>query len=108
MYDFSMPTSLVLKNDQAAINGIRSAGAKQLILAPGNGYTGGHSWLEPSQGDEPSGDYMYKLVDPLKNTAIEVHEYLDVDFSGSHAECTQPGPSNLAGLTAWLKKYGLK
>ena len=32
-----MPTSLVLKNDQAAINGIRNSGAKQLILAPGNG-----------------------------------------------------------------------
>ncbi|KAG9099533.1 hypothetical protein FRC06_005176 [Ceratobasidium sp. 370] len=103
-----MPTSLVLKNDQAAINGIRAAGASQLILAPGNGYTGGHSWTEASQGDEPSSDYMYKLVDPLKNTAIEVHEYLDQDFSGSHAECTQPGPSNLAALTTWLKKYNLK
>ena len=100
-----MPTALVLKNDQAAINGIRSAGAPQLILAPGNAWTGGHSW---SEGTEPSSDYMYKLVDPLKNTAIEVHEYLDEDFSGGHAECTQPGPSNLAGLTAWLKKYNLK
>ncbi|KDN34543.1 hypothetical protein RSAG8_12367, partial [Rhizoctonia solani AG-8 WAC10335] len=103
-----MPTSLVLQNDQAAIDGIRAAGAKQLILAPGNGYTGGHSWLESSQGNEPSGDYMYKLSDPLNNTAIEVHEYLDQDFSGTHAECTQPGPANLAALTGWLKQYGLK
>ncbi|QRV82648.1 Cellulase (glycosyl hydrolase family 5 protein) [Ceratobasidium sp. AG-Ba] len=100
-----MATALVLQNDQAAINGIRATGAKQLILAPGNAWTGGHSWTE---GTEPSSDYMYKLVDPAKNTAIEVHEYLDVDFSGSHAECTQPGPSNLAALTAWLKKYKLK
>ena len=36
----SMPTSLILANDQAAINGIRAAGANQLILAPGNQYTG--------------------------------------------------------------------
>jgi len=35
-----MPTSLVLTNDQAAIDGIRESGAKQLIIAPGNGYTG--------------------------------------------------------------------
>ncbi|CAE7084026.1 unnamed protein product [Rhizoctonia solani] len=103
-----MPTPLVLQNDQAAIDGIRAAGAKQLILAPGNGYTGGHSWLESSQGNEPSGDYLYKLSDPLNNTAIEVHEYLDQDFSGTHAECTQPGPANLAALTGWLKQYGLK
>lgn len=34
-----MPTSLVLSNNQAAINGIRKAGAKNLILAPGNAYT---------------------------------------------------------------------
>lgn len=40
-----MPTSLVLLNDQAAIDDIRKSGARQLILAPGNGYTGGHSWL---------------------------------------------------------------
>ncbi|CAE6531591.1 unnamed protein product [Rhizoctonia solani] len=103
-----MPTSLVLQNDQAAIDGIRASGAKQLILAPGNGYTGGHSWLESSQGNEPSGDYMHKLSDPLNNTAIEVHEYLDQDFSGTHAECTQPGPENLAALTGWLRQHGLK
>ncbi|CAE6430136.1 unnamed protein product [Rhizoctonia solani] len=100
-----MPTSLVLSNNQAAVNGIRAAGAKQLILAPGNDWTGGHSWTGYANA---SSEYMYKLNDPLKNLAIEVHEYLDVDYSGSHAECTQPGPSNLAALTAWLKKYGLK
>ncbi|CAE6457739.1 unnamed protein product [Rhizoctonia solani] len=100
-----MPTSLVLNNNQAAVNGIRAAGAKQLILAPGNDWTGGHSWTGYANA---SSEYMYKLIDPLKNLAIEVHEYLDVDYSGGHAECTQPGPSNLAALTAWLKKYGLK
>ena len=103
-----MATSLVLANDQAAIDGIRASGAKQLIIAPGNGYTGGHSWLQASQGDEPSGDYLYKLKDPLNNTAIDIHEYLDVDFSGSHQNCSQPAAANLNGLTAWLKTHGLK
>ncbi|KAF8745857.1 Cellulase (glycosyl hydrolase family 5), partial [Rhizoctonia solani] len=100
-----MPTSLVFANNQAAINGIRATGAKQLILAPGNDWTGGHSWTGHVNA---SSEYMYKLNDPAKNLAIEVHEYLDSDYSGTHAECTQPGPSNLAALTAWLKKYGLK
>lgn len=31
-----MATSLVLANDQAAINGIRKSGARNLIIAPGN------------------------------------------------------------------------
>ncbi|KAJ3566266.1 hypothetical protein NP233_g7107 [Leucocoprinus birnbaumii] len=105
----TMPTDLILANDQAAIDGIREAGAAQLILAPGNGFTGGHSWTQVTgNGAAPSSEFMNKLVDPLKNTAIDIHEYLDIDFSGSHAECTQPGPSNLAALTQWLKDNNLK
>ncbi|KAL0576560.1 hypothetical protein V5O48_005424 [Marasmius crinis-equi] len=100
-----MPTSLVLANNQAAIDGIRSTGAQQLILAPGNSWTGGHSW---TQGDDPSSALLFQLVDPLNNTGIDVHEYLDEDFSGSHAECTQPGPENLADITAWLQEHNLK
>ncbi|CAE6420876.1 unnamed protein product [Rhizoctonia solani] len=100
-----MPTSLVFANNQAAINGIRATGAKQLILAPGNDWTGGHSWTGHVNA---SSEYMYKLNDPAKNLAIEVHEYLDSDYSGTHAECTQPGPSNLAAFTAWLKKHSLR
>jgi len=66
---------LVLKNDQAAIDGIRAAGATQLILAPGNGFTGGHSWTQVTgNGAAPSSDFMNQLVDPLENTAIDIHE----------------------------------
>ncbi|GLB43213.1 putative cellulase (glycosyl hydrolase family 5) [Lyophyllum shimeji] len=105
-----MPTELVLANNQAAIDGIRAAGARQLILAPGNGFTGGHSWTQRTgvNGDAPSSDFMNKLKDPLHNTAIDVHEYLDIDFSGGHDNCTQPAPQNLAALTTWLQQNNLK
>ncbi|KAL5525491.1 hypothetical protein ACEPAG_6827 [Sanghuangporus baumii] len=128
-----MSTELILQNNQAAIDGIRSTGAQQLILAPGNGFTGGHSWTQTTgaNGDAPSSDFMNQLVDPLNNTAIDIHEvnqlsfslvsgvtrltscaiclqYLDEDFSGSHDACTQPGPSNLAALTTWLQENNLK
>jgi endoglucanase len=104
-----MPTQLLLENNQAAINGIRATGAQQLILAPGNGFTGGHSFTQVTgNNDAPSSDFLNKLVDPIKNTAIDIHEYLDIDFSGGHAECTQPGPANLANVTAWLKENNLK
>jgi endoglucanase len=103
-----MPTSLVLQDDQDAVDGIHRSVAKQLIIAPGNGYTGGHAWLQSSQGGEPSGDYLYKLHDPLGNTAIDIHEYLNVDFSGGHAVCRQNAPYNLDPLTGWLRKRHLK
>ena len=104
-----MSTQLIVKNNQAAINAIRAAGAKQLILAPGNGYTGGHSWNQSTCATcDPSSDWLYQLTDPLSNTAIDIHEYLDVDFSGSHQACTQSGPANLAGVTSWLQQHNLK
>lgn len=104
-----MDTNLILTNDQAAITAIRAKGANQLILAPGNGYTGGHSWTQSYAGNSPaSSEVMYKIQDPINNTAIDIHEYLDSDFSGSHAVCSQAAPTNLAPLTAWLQQYNLK
>ncbi|KAM0157050.1 hypothetical protein ACHAPG_004938 [Botrytis cinerea] len=100
-----MATSLVVANNQAAITAIRKAGAKNLILAPGNSWTGGHAW---TQGSDPSSALMQTLQDPLNNTAMDIHEYLDVDFSGGHSVCASSAPENLAPLTAWLKTYNLK
>ena len=101
-----MPSSLLIKGLQAAIDGIRKTGSKQLIIAPGNSWTGGHSWTEG--GAEASSNWMQKLVDPANNTAIDIHEYLDTDFSGGHTACLQDPAKNLAGATAWLKQNGLK
>jgi len=104
-----MDTNLILANDQAAINAIRAAGADQLIIAPGNGYTGGHSWTTAYTGNSPaSSDVMYKITDPINNTAFDIHEYLDSDFSGGHSVCSQAAATNLAPLTAWLQQYGFK
>lgn len=104
-----MDTNLILANDQAAINAIRAAGANQLILAPGNGYTGGHSWTQDYSGNSPaSSAVMYKITDPVNNTAFDIHEYLDSDFSGGHSVCSQFASTNLAPLTTWLQQYGFK
>ncbi|KAK0727751.1 glycoside hydrolase superfamily [Lasiosphaeria miniovina] len=101
-----MPSSLLLANLQAAVDAIRKAGAKNLIIAPGNSWTGGHAWTQG--GAEANSAWLHKLVDPLNNTAIDIHEYLDQDFSGGHIPCTQPAATNLAGVTAWLKQHSLK
>lgn len=98
-----MQTSLVIKNNQAAIDAIRKAGANQLILAPGNSWTGGHAWTE---GSDPN-TKLTALKDPANNTAFDVHEYLDSDYSGSHGECTQPA-TKLDGVTNWLKQNNFK
>lgn len=96
-----MPGATLLADLQAAVDGIRASGAKNLIITPGNSYTGGHSWLQG--GADASGNIVNKVKDPLNNTAVDIHEYLDQDFSGSHTECTQDPVTNLANVTAWLK-----
>ncbi|KAI0467979.1 glycoside hydrolase family 5 protein [Xylaria cf. heliscus] len=100
-----MTTKLVLENNQAAIDAIRAAGAENLIIMPGNSWTGGHAWTE---GSDPSSALMNQFKDPANNTAIDIHEYLDVDFSGSHAACVSDAASHLSALTAWLKTNNLK
>jgi aryl-phospho-beta-D-glucosidase BglC (GH1 family) len=101
-----MPSALLVQNLQAAVDGIRRAGARNLIIAPGNSWTGGHSWTQG--GSEASANWLYKLVDPARNLAIDIHEYLDVDFSGGHTACTQDPATNLANVTAWLRQHNLK
>jgi len=39
-----MSTALVVQLNQAAINGIRAAGAKQVINVEGNAWTGAWTW----------------------------------------------------------------
>ncbi|KAI0099567.1 glycoside hydrolase family 5 protein [Hypoxylon sp. NC0597] len=100
-----MATSLVLKNNQAAIDAIRAANASNLIILPGNSWTGGHAW---AQGPDPNSAIIHQFEDPLNNTAIDIHEYLDVDFSGTHSECVSDPATNLKDVTNWLKEHNLK
>jgi endoglucanase len=62
------------------------------IIAPGNGYTGGHNWNVSAQGDAPNSQYMYLLKDPINNLAIDIHEYFDSDFSGTVSSSISPVP----------------
>ncbi|EPE05383.1 endoglucanase 1 [Ophiostoma piceae UAMH 11346] len=101
-----MPSKLLLANNQAAVDAIRAAAAFNLILAPGNSWTGGHSWTQG--GAEASSQWLHLLRDPVKNTAIDIHEYLDVDYSGTHVGCKSEPATNLKDATAWLKAHNLK
>lgn len=104
-----MPTALVFENNQAAVDAIRATGAKNMLLIPGGQWSGGHSWTANWGGDLlPNSEFMHKIVDPENNFVLDIHEYLDEDFSGTKTECVHPYPEALADLTAWLKENKLK
>jgi endoglucanase len=69
-----MPGSLVASLNQAAINGIRAAGAtSQWITAEGNAYTGAWTWTTATGTDgKTNADTMGSLSDPYNKLIYQV------------------------------------
>ncbi|QRV95709.1 Cellulase (glycosyl hydrolase family 5 protein) [Ceratobasidium sp. AG-Ba] len=95
----------VFNLNQAAVNAIRNTGATQLILAEGTSWTGAWSWT--SSGNAAA---FKNLKDPLNNIAIEMHQYLDSDGSGTSGTCVSSTilAERLADATSWLKANNFK
>uniref|UniRef100_A0A093VKE8 cellulase n=1 Tax=Talaromyces marneffei PM1 TaxID=1077442 RepID=A0A093VKE8_TALMA len=94
-----MDETLVFNLNQAAINGIRGAGATtQYIFAEGNSWTGAWTW-------NTTNDSLKGLSDPENLLVYEMHQYLDSDGSGTNAACVSStiGVERVQGATSWLK-----
>lgn len=103
----TMPTEQWLSAANAAIAAIRAAGANNLILVPGNAWTGGWSWDQNWYGTS-NATVMKGVVDSGNNYAIEVHQYLDADGSGTATSCVSAtiGVERLTAFTAWANANG--
>ncbi|KAG9019909.1 hypothetical protein FRB90_000040 [Tulasnella sp. 427] len=90
---------------QAAVNAIRAAGANQLILVEGTSWTGAWTWTSSGNANA-----FASFTDPANNFAIEMHQYLDSDGSGTSETCVSStiGAERIADATAWLKSKGFK
>lgn len=92
---------------QGVVSAIRAAGAKtQMILIPGNGYTGVYSW--PGE----SGTAMAKVnngPDDSSTTGLifDAHQYFDGDSSGTGTECVSDRVAeSFSPFADFLKKSG--
>jgi endoglucanase len=103
----TLPTEQWLAAANAAIAAIRAAGANNLVLVPGNAWTGAHSWSQNWYGT-PNAQVMLGLQDPANRYAYEVHQYLDGDYSGRSDQCQSAtiGSQALAAFTQWLRVNG--
>ena len=83
-----------------AVAAIRATGASNKILIPGTSWTGAHSWISSGNAAAWAG-----FTD--SNFAFELHQYLDSDSSGTHADCVAgQGASTLVDATAWARTNG--
>jgi endoglucanase len=100
----TMATEQWLAGANAAIAAIRLAGAHNLVLVPGNGWSGAHSWTNNWYGT-PNSAVMKDVVDSLNNYAYEVHQYFDSNSSGTSSTCVSAtvGADRLKTFTGWLR-----
>ncbi len=98
----TMPTEQWAATASAGIAAIRAAGAKNLILVPGNAWTGAHSWSDTWYG---TSNAVAMLAVTDENFAIEVHDYLDADASGGGSECVDSsvGSRRLKNVVEWAR-----
>lgn len=94
-----MDQTLVFNLNQAAIDGIRAAGAvTQYIFAEGNSWSGASTWASVN-------DNLKNLIDPSEKIVYEMHLYLDSDGSGTSSTCVSPtiGQERAQSATQWLE-----
>ncbi|KAK0730977.1 putative cellulase precursor [Lasiosphaeris hirsuta] len=95
----TMSQDLVLQLNQAAINGIRAAGAtSQYILVEGNQWSGAWSWNATNTN-------LVSLTDSQNKLVYQMHQYLDSSSSGTSVNCVSAdiGVQRVVGATAWLR-----
>ncbi|WP_022683440.1 glycoside hydrolase family 5 protein [Sphingobium bisphenolivorans] len=92
---------------QPSVIAIRKAGATNLILVPGSKWTGAHSWTTGRGGQSNAASFA-GFRDPASNYAVEMHQYLDQDSSGTKMNCLSPDVARqrLEAATAWLRANG--
>ena len=103
---YDIPTEQWVRAANAAIVAIRKTGATNLVLVPGNAWTGAHSWTQDWYGT-PNSKALLAIKDSRNNYAFEVHQYLDANFSGTSGNCpnaTAPTQA-MQEFTKWLRKY---
>jgi len=106
----TMSTQQWFDDANAAIAAIRGDGAKNMILVPGNSWTGAHSWTSEDYGGESNAKGVLTVKDPLDYWAIEVHQYLDRDSSGTHDEVVSPtvGSERLKTFVDWCRQNKMR
>jgi len=99
----TMSTELWVSDANIAIAAIRATGAANLILCPGNAWTGAHSWDQNWYGT-PNSIALLNITDPGNNIAFEVHQYFDSNYSGTSATCISPASASsvFTDFTNWL------
>ena len=104
-----METELWVDAANAALEAIRAEDADNLVLVPGNQWTGAHAWFADYYGT-PNSDALKSIVDPGDNFVFELHQYFDADYSGTSSSCVSEsvGVERVEQVTEGLYEEGFR
>lgn len=102
-----MSTKLWFETANETIAAIRATGATNMILVPGNHWSGAHSWT--GGGENSNAKWALTVKDPLNHWALEAHQYVDADSSGTKPFVVSPtiGAERLAKFVGWCRQNHL-
>lgn len=83
---------------KATLAQLRANKARHLVVMAGGTYSGAHDWEVLRDGVSNASTFS-TVRDPLNRTLIEVHQYVDSNYSGTKGDCISP-----ANITAILDK----
>lgn len=88
---------------QKVVTGIRKAGAEtHMILLPGTNFASAETFVSTG-----SAEALAAITNPDGSTdglLLDLHKYLDINNSGTHAECTTDNVEGFKTIATWLKK----
>lgn len=121
----NVPNDAVFTIQASVIKKLRLQGFEGYILVEGNAWSGLHSWGATWESTDGKTQYSNESlftrenfskagIDDLSKIIINVHQYLDSDYSGTHNQClmdlTTVGSQgfNLDAFVSYLKRNRLK
>lgn len=83
---------------------LRKAKARNIVIVSGGKWSGLHDWFSLS-GEVSNATSFADLRDPLNRAILQVHQYIDLDYSGTTTVCRPPEKFDnmFARITEWAK-----
>lgn len=86
---YTLPIAQWASIAQLTVNRLRALNSRHWILVSGGRWSGVHEWHQTFDGSANASSFA-GFNDPLRRTAIEVHQYADANFSGTGTTCLPP------------------
>lgn len=93
------------------LKALRDAKATNLVFVSGGRWSGVHDWFSGLVASNAS--EFDDVRDPLNRTVLEVHQYTDTDYSGTHTALTGAGclppdhfDTKFERIQAWAEEHG--